>query len=275
MIEKLQIEHAQSESRGVKKEVIFLEYMSSVPEHKAYLNPQATILVEVEGVTKLYEPESDLKRLQRQVGWQLITQSISDMPPANWKSVALGNVHGLYALITSHYRENDRKSVVKALNERLTGLAKGRSELFVTFHGRYQQLVHEMEKVGMNVDDDMMYTHVERALKMSDDEQLVKIYESVLLLSGKPETAEALFEKLLPAMKRHENDARTKHDLIDARTNRDLNDEKERERKKKKEEKKKEEEKTLYRTVISSARVLSSVRQANARASTAHSNTRN
>ena len=43
MIEKLQIEHAQSESRGVKKEVIFLEYMSAVPEHQAYLNPKATI----------------------------------------------------------------------------------------------------------------------------------------------------------------------------------------------------------------------------------------
>ncbi|MFZ8905090.1 MAG: hypothetical protein ACO20I_14250 [bacterium] len=225
MIEKLQIEHAQSESRGVRKEVIYLEYMSSVPEHKAYLNPQATILVKAEGVTRLYEPESDLKRLQRDVGWQLITQSISDMPPANWKSVPLGNVHGLYTLITSHYRENDRKSVVKELNERLTGLAKSRSELFVTFHGRYQQLVLEMEKVGMNVDDDMMYTHVERALKMSGDEKLLKIYDSVLLISGKPETAEALFEKLLPAMKRHENDARTKHDLNDARTNRDLNDE--------------------------------------------------
>lgn len=240
MIEKLQIEHAQSESRGVRKEVIFLEYMSSVPEHKAYLNPQATILVKAEGVTKLYEPESDLKRLQRQVGWQLITQSISDMPPANWKSIPVGNVHGLYTLITSHYRENDRKSVVKELNERLTGLAKSRSELFVTFHGRYQQLVLEMEKVGMNVDDDMMYTHVERALKMSDDEKLLKIYDSVLLISGKPETAEALFEKLLPAMKRHENDARTKHDLNDARTNRDLNEDKERERKKKREEKNEE-----------------------------------
>jgi hypothetical protein len=242
MTEQLQIEHAQSESRGVRKEVIFLEYLSSVPVEKAYLNPKATILVTFEDVTKLFEPESDLKRLQRQSGWQLITQSISDMPPANWKSIALGNVHGLYTLITSHYRENDRKSVVKALNERLTALAKSRSELFVTFHGRYEQLVLEMEKVGMNVDDDMMYTHVERALKMSDDETLVKIYDSVLLISGKPETAEALFSKLLPAMKRHENDARTKHDLNgdktenDARTNRDLNDERERELKKKKEE---------------------------------------
>ena len=122
MTEQLQIEHAQSESRGVRKEVIFLEYLSSVPVEKAYLNPKATILVTFEDVTKLFEPESDLKRLQRQSGWQLITQSISDMPPANWKSIALGNVHGLYTLITSHYRENDRKSVVKALNERLTAV---------------------------------------------------------------------------------------------------------------------------------------------------------
>ena len=78
----------------------------------------------------------------------------------------------------------------------------------------------------MNVDDDMMYTHVERALKTSDDEAMMTIYESVLLISGKPETAEALFTIMLPAMERLENDARTK---------RDLNDEKESERKKKEE----------------------------------------
>ena len=236
MTEQLQIEHAQSESRGVRKEVIFLEYLSSVPVEKAYLNPKATILVTVEGAIKLFEPESDLKRLQRQSGWQLITQSINDMPPANWKSVELGNVYGLYSLLTSHYRQNDRKSVVKALNERLTDLAKSRSELFVTFHGRYEQLVLEMEKVGMNVDDDMMYAHVERALNTSGDEAMMEMYKSVLLVSGKPETAEALFTHMLPAMERLDNDARTKRDL-NGNTTATENDERERERKKKKEEK--------------------------------------
>jgi len=213
MTEELQFEHAQSESRGVRKEVIFLEHLTSVPERKAYLNPKATVLTTIDGVTRLYEPESDLKRLQRQAGWQLITQSVSDMPPANWKGIALGNVHGLYTLITSHYRENDRKSVVKELNARLTSLGKSQTELFVTFHARYEQLILEMDKVGMNVDDDVLYTHVERALTTSDDEEIGKIYEHVLLLSGKPETTQALFAILLPAMKRLENDARTKHDL--------------------------------------------------------------
>ena len=200
------------------------------------------------------------------------------MPPANWKSIALGNVHGLYTLITSHYREKYRKSVVKALNERLTNLAKSRSELSVTFHGRYEQLVLKMEKVGMNVDDDMMYTHVERAMKMSDDEKLVKIYDSVLLISGKPETAEALFSIFLPAMKRHENDARTQHDLNGDKT--------ENERKKKKMEKE-EAARTLRTQTHDSAtrkssdvmgtrvRVSTSARHASssARARTALSNT--
>jgi hypothetical protein len=229
MTEELQMEHAQSESRGVRKEVIFLEHLTSVPERKAYLNPKATVLTTIDGVTRLYEPESDLKRLQRQAGWQLITQSVSDMPPANWKGIALGNVHGLYTLITSHYRENDRKSVVKELNARLTSLGKSQTELFVTFHARYEQLILEMDKVGMNVDDDVLYTHVERALTTSDDEEIKKIYEHVLLLSGKPETTQALFAILLPAMKRLENDARTKHDLN--------GDDTENERKKKKKEK--------------------------------------
>ena len=229
MTEELQIEHAQSESRGVRKEVIFLEHLTSVPERLAYLNPKATVLTTIDGVTRLFEPESDLKRLQRQAGWQLITQSVSDMPPANWKGIALGNVYGLYTLITSHYRENDRKSVVKELNARLTSLGKSQTELFVTFHARYEQLILEMDKVGMNLDDDVLYTHVERALTTSDDEEIGKIYEHVLLISGKPETTQALFAILLPAMKRLENDARTKHDLNGDNT--------ENERKKKKKEK--------------------------------------
>jgi hypothetical protein len=240
MTEELQIEHAQSESRGVRKEVIFLEHLTSVPERKAYLNPKATVLTTIDGVTRLYEPESDLKRLQRQAGWQLITQSVSDMPPANWKGIALGNVHGLYTLITSHYRDNDRKSVVKELNARLTSLDKSQTELFVTFHARYEQLILEMDKVGMNVDDDVLYTHVERALTTSDDEEIGKIYEHVLLLSGKPETTQALFAILLPAMKRLENDARTKHDLNGDNT--------ENERKKEKKKKEKAEAARTLRT---------------------------
>ena len=212
--EDLQLEHARSESRGVRKEVIFLEPLTAVPVEHAALNPDATVEVTIEGVTRLYEPESDLKRMHRQAGWQLLTQSISDMPPANWKGIPLGDVYELYSLIVSHYRENDRKSVVKEINDRLANLAKKRSELFVTFHARYEQLILDMEKVGMNVDEDVLYGHVERAITTkSDDDTLKKVYDGVLVVSGKPGTAEALFEKLLPTMRRRENEARTKYDL--------------------------------------------------------------
>ena len=61
-------------------------------------------------------------------------------------------------------------------------MIKSQTELFVTFHARYEQLILEMDKVGMHVDDDVLYTHVERALNMSDDEELNKMYDSVLFL---------------------------------------------------------------------------------------------
>jgi hypothetical protein len=109
---KLEPPSGLSEGRGVGKEVIFLEYLSSMRVENAFLNPEATILVKVNGEPRLFEPEADLKRLQRQAAWQLITQSITDMPDVNWKSVELGNVYGLYSLITSHSRENDMKSAV-------------------------------------------------------------------------------------------------------------------------------------------------------------------
>ena len=70
--------------------MIFLEHLTSVPERLAYLNPKATVLTTIDGVTRLFEPESDLKRMQRQAGWQLITQSVSDMPPAIGRASLLG-----------------------------------------------------------------------------------------------------------------------------------------------------------------------------------------
>ncbi|MFZ9065514.1 MAG: C2HC-type zinc finger protein, partial [bacterium] len=231
-LEDAHVEHAQSESRGVRKEVVFLESLSSMRVEYAYLNPRATVLVDIKNEPRLFEPESDQKRLQREAAWQLITQSITDMPDANWKSVEHGNVFGLYSLITSHYRENDRKSVVGDLHTRLTNLSKGKTELFVTFHARFMQLQLEMEKVGMNMDEDFLYNYVEKAMKGSDDVGMVETYKQVLLThGGRPATLDTLFSILLPAMKRLENDARTNRDLID---------EKERERKKKREEKKEE-----------------------------------
>ena len=109
---KLEPPPGLSEGRGVGKEVIFLESLSSMRVENAYLNPEATILVKVNGEPRLFEPEADLKRLRRQAAWQLITQSITDMPDVNWKSVEKGNVYGLYSLIISHSRENDMKSAV-------------------------------------------------------------------------------------------------------------------------------------------------------------------
>ena len=161
MIEQMQIEHAQSESRGVRKEIIFLEFLTGVPKHLAWCNPKSTVEVKSVGekgkeLSTLYEPESDLKRIQRQAGWQLITRSVTDMPKENWKGIALGDVYGLYALIVSHYRENDRKSVVKELNAQLAGLTKSKRELFVTFRSRYEQLIEQIEKAGMAMDPMMM-----------------------------------------------------------------------------------------------------------------------
>jgi hypothetical protein len=65
--------------------------------------------MDIEGVPRLHEPESDLKRLQRQTGWQLITQSLDEM------------------------------------------------------------LTMEVKKVGMHVDGDVLNTHIEHAMKTSDD----------------------------------------------------------------------------------------------------------
>lgn len=242
MIEQMQLEHAQSESRGVRKEVIYLEYLTGTPKHLAWCNSNMTESVEVTSVGAngkkvftLYEPESDLKRMQRQAGWQLITRSVGDMPKENWKGIALGDVYGLYALIVSHYRENDRKSVVKELNARLAGLTKSSRELFITFRSRYEQLTMEIQKVGMKMDDDVLFGHVERALTQSDDEKVRETYKFAAMFSGgKLATTKELFEKMTPAMQQVENSAHTRASMNEN----EINAENEKKKKKKEKEKK-------------------------------------
>ena len=67
----------------------------------------------------------------------------------------------------------------------------------------------------MHVGDAVMYSHVDHTMKTSDDERMNEMYENVWLhLGGKPKSVQALFMQLLPAMKRLENGARTKRDLM-------------------------------------------------------------
>jgi hypothetical protein len=218
LVEKMLEDHASAKSRGVKQEVIFLDILSGVPVEKSFWNPNATVEVTVDGEEILCEPESEENRTQRMVGWQLITSTLSDMPTSNWKSVAVGDVYGLYNLITSHYRENSRKTVVKELHSRLSKLTKSKTELFVTFETRYQEIAMEMEKVGIDTDSDVLYSYVESAIEGSDDVMMTELYGRILLGRDKPDTVEDLFRLLGPAMKRHENDARTRRDLVQDKT---------------------------------------------------------
>lgn len=245
MVNKMVEEHTAAKSRGVKQEVIFLDVLTSVPIDEGFLNPSATIQATVDGEQLLCEPESDENRMQRMVGWQLIVSTLSDMPASNWKSVSVGDVFGLYTLITSHYRENSRKTVVKELRSRLSKLTKSKTELFVTFETRFREIVLEMEKVGLKIDDDDLYGNVENAIEGSDDEEMIELYERILLGQAKPDTADALLELLGPAMKRLENDARTNHDLTQTKTDSQSTRHEATERKRVKE---KEKEEWVFRT---------------------------
>lgn len=126
-----------------------------------------------------YALESAIMRKKRHVSWQLLLNSLSNLNSAIWKHVPIGDVHGLYTLITTRYDDQDRTDVVEKLNGRLHKLEKYRNELYATFLGRYEQLIIEMAEVQMDVDTDVMKQAVMRAHERSSDEMLKGTYDIV------------------------------------------------------------------------------------------------
>jgi hypothetical protein len=131
------------------------------------------------GQKAYYCLEDAAMRKKRHVAWQLLVNSLSNLSSAIWKHIPIGDVHGLYTLITTRYDDQDRTDLVEKLNNRLHKLEKYKHELYATFLGRYEQLTIEMAEVQMDVDTDVMKQAVMRAHERSSDEMLKSTYDIV------------------------------------------------------------------------------------------------
>ena len=91
-------------------------------------------------------------RSLRMLAFEAIKNTLADLPKHVWKHIPVGNVHQLFSLILDNYSDKGRDAVVAKLTERLSNFKKKKSENFVQFVARFNQLATEIKEAGMRVE---------------------------------------------------------------------------------------------------------------------------
>jgi hypothetical protein len=114
-----------------------------------------------------------------------LKNTLSDLPKWVWRQVAVGNVYELYSLVIANFSESGREVIVDDLATRLANFAKLKSENFVQFVARFEQLVSEIKEAGMDIDTAQLVNSAERAIIDSGDEALNQVYQMWTMAQGK------------------------------------------------------------------------------------------
>lgn len=206
MLEKAKANQQLAEKRGVRAETVFLNPTSKLRKHDAFLNPDATVELEIEGQTFFYQPEGELMCLKRHFAWLLLTTSLTEVDEALWKHIPVGDVSGLYRLINTNFLNVDRVDVVADLNKRLNNFRKKENETFASFKARFESLLAEMTEVKLEVDKDVLRSSLKLCLEESD--KITKeAYINCVSKHGEVSSYEEIFTKMEPLMKLAEKSA--------------------------------------------------------------------
>ena len=176
-----------AEQQGRRRETLFLRAMTRVRPSQRALNPQATVPVQLDwdprgpNTTFYYEVEDTDTRAMRMLAWDAIKKSLGDLPKTVWKHIAIGNVYELYSLIGTNYMNSGRDQAVGKLTERLADLRKLKSENFVQFVARYDQIILGMKELGLKVDSDDLVSKMQKTLLESECQLTQQVYANWLL----------------------------------------------------------------------------------------------
>ena len=222
--------NAIAEKRGIRQVALYCNPLTAVREERRHINPDARYPIEVDSERLFYELESDQKRRQRYMAWQLLKGSIEDVPKGIWQHVAIGNVYELYILISEHFMDGERRDLAKKLMDELGRITKRPNELFASFCSRFEGLQQKMAEIRLACDSDLLMKELERALTETEDVDCVEIYETITLNSYNNYTSpKSLFKAMEEAMKRREQRARKKENKRNEKGNgKDSNNQSER-----------------------------------------------
>ena len=167
---------ASAEKRGEHWEILYVDPHTRVEPESKFLNPRAVVSLG-KSDPFWYEVESRDTRAQRMMAFIALKNTLSDMPKWVWRHIAVGNVFELYSLIIDNYSDKGREAIVDDLAKRLSNFMKLKSENFVQFVARFEQLVSEIKEAGMELDRDQLVNSAEGAILSSDDKSLISVYK--------------------------------------------------------------------------------------------------
>lgn len=174
---------AAAEKRGEHWEILYVNPFTRVNQNTKFLNPRARVSF---GKTDpfLYEVEKRETREQRMMAFIALRDTLKDLPEWVWKHVPVGNVFELYSLIIDNYSDKGRESIVDDLDKQLKSFMKLKTENFVQFVARFEQLVSKIKEAGMELDRDQLVNSAEGAILYSEDKAMNRVYKMWTMQNG-------------------------------------------------------------------------------------------
>ena len=166
-----------ADKQGEHWETLYVDPLTRVRAEDKFLNPRAIVSFGKQQPF-WYQVESREMRSLRMLAFEAIKNTLADLPKHVWKHVPVGNVHQLFSLILDNYSDKGRDAVVAKLTERLSNFKKKKSENFVQFVARFNQLATEIGEAGMKVDRDQLANSAEQAILDSEDTALKNVYKA-------------------------------------------------------------------------------------------------
>ena len=183
MFEADKKKRAVAEKRGEHWETLYVNPFTRVSLTTKFLNPRAVVSFG-KADPFLYEVEKRETRAQRMMAFIALRDTLKDLPEWVWKHVPAGNVFELYSLIIDNYSDKGREAIVDDLATRLANFLKLKTENFVQFVARFEQLVSEIKEAGMELDRDQLVNSAEGAILKSDDKALKNVYKAWVMQKG-------------------------------------------------------------------------------------------
>ena len=176
----------------------FVDPLSALPKDIRWLNPEATVCVEVEGGDQtFYVVESNEARALRMNAWHLMIWTFPEMDKSVYEGMDVGDVYGLYQQVTTYLSKG--KLAKESLDREFKQFNYKDGELFKTFVMRYKQLMREMDEVGLVLDDDLVRTKLGDVLSSAKNADVQKVYLNVLTM---PDSERLAPTAILDAMQR-------------------------------------------------------------------------
>jgi hypothetical protein len=151
-----------------------------------------------------YELESDEDQAARYELYEVMSESLVNVPKHVTAAVVDGDIHALYTRIITHYDDIGRQAIVASIESGWAKLQKWTHEPFLTFTSKVKELRHLMSENNMLMDEDLIMNKIQAAIHK--DPCAAEVMNRVLV--GKTPSWEELLDLMKGPMDAEERKSR-------------------------------------------------------------------